>query len=80
MEEQPGQRKFSVAAAAALRTARPRLGLAAAATGLVAAAGDDAGNEHPNEQTAQNQSHADNTYEVGRGFMGASMSTAIDLL
>lgn len=47
----------SVAAATVLR-ARPRLGLVATAAGLVAAPGDDAGDEHPNEQTAQNHSHA----------------------
>jgi hypothetical protein len=47
----------SVAAATVLR-ARPRLGLVATAAGLVAAPGDDAGDEHPNEQTAQNHPHA----------------------
>jgi hypothetical protein len=47
----------SVAAATVLR-ARPRLGLVATAAGLVAAPGDDAGDEHPNEQAAQNHSHA----------------------
>ena len=46
----------SVAAATVLR-ARPRLGVIATAAGLVAAPGDDAGDEHPNEQAAQH-SHA----------------------
>ena len=62
----------SVAAATALRLLDP--GWATATTsGLVAAAGGDAGNEHPNEQTAQNHSHLGYTYIAGRGFMGRLM-------